>query len=134
MNPIPLNKDIYNKAKELNIEQIELSFSGGHDEGYLNVNTVVKDGWRSLAQAKQNFDVAQVGVNLSQRRVEEQVALEGEIEKWAFVAYDYDGGGSGSDYGDNFVYNLIKNTVTFNHWRTDIVSEDAQESKMEIND
>jgi len=40
MNIEPLNKELYNRAKALGITSIELGFSGGNDEGYLNVNSV----------------------------------------------------------------------------------------------
>ncbi len=55
-----INYDRAGRALQLAVDQIKLE---------------IQDGWRSLAQAKQNFDVAQVGVNLSQRRVEEQELL-----------------------------------------------------------
>ena len=37
MKAQPLKKEIYNKAKELGVDKITLKFSGGNDEGYLDV-------------------------------------------------------------------------------------------------
>lgn len=35
----------------------------------------VRDGWRSLDQAKRNFEISEIGVKLAERRVEEQTLL-----------------------------------------------------------
>lgn len=37
MNPEPMNKALYEKAKSMGITKIELAFQGGNDEGYLNI-------------------------------------------------------------------------------------------------
>ena len=73
MRAEPLKKEIYNKAKELGIKKIILRFSGGNDEGNLDVDMM--PDW--------NQDLAS------------------DIEDWAWDAYSYSGAGDGSDYGDN---------------------------------
>jgi len=83
----PLKKAIYDKAKELNIETIELRFSGGNDEGYLDVYTTPDNS-----------------------------ALESEIEEWAWEVYSYSGAGEGDDYGDNITYNLKEGKATTSEW------------------
>jgi hypothetical protein len=37
MNPEPISKALYEKAKSMGITKIELEFQGGSDEGYLNI-------------------------------------------------------------------------------------------------
>ena len=87
MNIEPLSKAIYNKAKGLGVETIELRFSGGSDEGYLDVYTTPNN-----------------------------LALESEIEEWAWEVYDYSGAGEGNDYGDNIEYNLKNGTAQAEEW------------------
>jgi hypothetical protein len=84
----PLSKKVYNKAIELGVEEIELSFSGGSDEGFLNVG-------------------------LSPKYNE---AFADEIESWAWEVYDYSGAGEGYEYGDNIIYDLKNKTVSTNEW------------------
>ena len=88
MKAQPLNKSIYNKANEQGIESIILHFSGGSDEGYLDVETEPK--WDQ--------------------------ALASEIEDWAWEVYNYNGAGDGSDYGDDIVYDLKNGKVTTSEW------------------
>jgi hypothetical protein len=88
MNSRPLSKEIYNKAKELGIERIILRFSGGNDEGYLDVET----------EPKFNQDFAN------------------EIEDWALETYSYSGAGDGNDYGDNVTYDLKNGKVSTSEW------------------
>jgi len=94
----PLKKEIYNKAKELGIETIELRFSGGSDEGYLDVFTTPDNS-----------------------------ALESEIEEWAWEAYDYNGAGEGNDYGDNITYNIKEGKATSSEWFM-VVSQGEEDS------
>lgn len=55
-----INYDRAGRNLQLAVDQIKLE---------------IQDGWRMLAQAKQNYEVAEIGVKLSQRRVEEQELL-----------------------------------------------------------
>ena len=88
MNIEPLSKAIYNKAKELGVETIVLNFSGGDDEGYLDVGMT----------PKYNSDFAV------------------EIEDWVWVVYSYSGAGDGNRYGDNIEYNLKNGTAQAEEW------------------
>jgi len=94
----PLSKKIYDKAIALGISQIELQFSGGNDEGYLNV---------SLG-GEYNEDFQQ------------------EVIDWGYTAYSYSGAGDGNDYGDDVLYDLLKKTATVSSWsmqRTEYLPE-----------
>lgn len=102
MNPQPLPRKIYDKAKELEVISILLQFSGGNDEGRLNVNIHSVQPWS-----------AQLG------------SLEHEVEDWAWEAYSYSGAGDGSDYGDDIDYNIENNKVTTSNWYT--VRKDSEE-------
>jgi hypothetical protein len=100
----PLNKTIYNKAKEQGIEQIILRFSGGNDEGYLDVET----------EPKWDQDLAS------------------EIEEWAWEVYDYSGAGEGNDYGDDIVYDLKNGKVTTSEWFTSRQEGDSDNDKLQL--
>ncbi len=44
LEPKPLKKEIFDKARELGIAKIELGFQGGSDEGWVNVDCTHPDG------------------------------------------------------------------------------------------
>lgn len=84
-----LKKEIYEKAVKLGVEKITLHFSGGNDEGYLNV---VVEPW--------NQDFAD------------------EVETWAWDVYSYSGAGDGSDYGDDVTYDIVNKRASCQEWYT----------------
>lgn len=104
MKAQPLNKSIYNKAKEQGIEEIILRFSGGSDEGYLDVET----------EPKWDQDLAN------------------EIEEWAWEVYDYNGAGEGNAYGDDIVYDLKEGKVTTSEWFTARQEGDTDNEELEL--
>ena len=67
-------------------------FSGGSDEGYLNVD-----------------------VSGSKDR-ESNTKFEQEIEEWAWQAYSYSGAGGGDGYGDDVLYSIVSKTATISSW------------------
>jgi hypothetical protein len=91
----PLNKGIYNKAIALGIEKIVLNFSGGDDEGYLNVGLYP---WKNNSDAHSD--------------------LNAEVENWAWEVYSYHGAGDDYDYGDDITYDLVNKKVTASEWYT----------------
>lgn len=108
MNIEPLSKKIYDKAVSLGITQIELKFSGGSDEGYLNVYVNDERGFSSNTE------------------------LEQEIEGWAWQAYGYSGAGDGNDYGDDVVYDLVEKTATASSWSMQRTEGDSEDAALEI--
>ena len=101
-----LPKKLYDRAIALGVTEIHLNFSGGNDEGYLNVSIFYK--------------------NDSQ--------LERDIEDWAWQAYSYSGAGDGNEYGDTIVYDLKNNTVRSNEWYMQRTDHDNGELKLEIDE
>jgi hypothetical protein len=110
MEIIPLPKRIYDKAKEIGTTSIELQFQGGSDEGFLNVYISCDQ------EGGKYFD------------------LYDEIEEWAQDAYQYNGAGDGSDYGDNIEYNLYSMTASHSEWHTERVDGSSCEIKLEVDD
>jgi len=104
MKAEPLNKEIYNKAKELGVEKIILQFSGGNDEGNLNID--LEPDW--------NQDFAN------------------QVEDWTWEVYSYSGAGEGNDYGDNIEYDLKAGKVSTSEWYTSISNGDAYSSNLQI--
>jgi hypothetical protein len=94
MNIEPLKKEIYDRAIEAGIERITLSFSGGSDEGHLEVYC-----------SKESGDHV-------------QTALIDAIEEWAWTVYSYSGAGEGHDYGDDIVYDLKSMRASHDEWWT----------------
>lgn len=108
MKAEPLRKNIYNKAKEIGVEQIILRFSGGNDEGYLDIETLP---W--------NVDIGD---------------LYDEIDEWAWEVYDYNGAGDGNDYGDDITYDLKSGKVSTSEWFTARQEEDGGEESLELDE
>ena len=113
----PLPKSLLERAKALAIKAIELNFSGGSDEGHLQVSLTVTDGtfvkpddpaWRDFS------------------------ALERAIEEWAESVYEYSGAGDGNDYGDDIVYDLVENKVTTSDWCMERTDGEESEEVLEI--
>lgn len=103
----PISKAIYEKAKSLGIETISLQFTGGSDEGALQVDVDPYD-------SSHNF--------------------EKEIENWAWEVYEYSGAGDGDDYGDDITYNLKDGTVSSSNWYTSRCDGDNETIKLELED
>jgi hypothetical protein len=97
----PLKKAIYEKAKELGVEKIELRFEGGSDEGYLYIDIYPEES--------------------------DKDGLAGIVEDWAWEAYDYNGAGEGNDYGDNITYNIKEGKATSSEWFM-VVSQGEEDS------
>lgn len=107
----PLNKDIYNKAINLGVEKIVLNFSGGSDEGYLDVTLIP---WKRESDAHNE--------------------LNAEVENWAWGVYSYSGAGDGSDYGDDVEYDLVNKRVSSSEWYTARQDGDSAEIDLAIDD
>ncbi len=84
----PLPKSIYERAIKIGVTAITLHFSGGSDEGFLDV------------ELEGNSDNA----------------LANDIDTWAWEVYEYSGAGDGSDYGDDITYNLGTMKATHSEW------------------
>jgi hypothetical protein len=105
MTPEPLPKAIHEKALELGINEIVLNWSGGNDEGYLNVE----------------YDKRDVPDYFNDM-----------VENWAWDAYYYNGAGDGNDYGDDISYNLKENTVHTSEWFYERQERDGGTVPLEI--
>ena len=104
MNAEPLTEEIFNEAKRLGIKRIALSFSGGNDEGYLDVTTepyCSSNDW-----------------------------FEDKIKDWAWGAYDYSGAGDGNEYGDDIVYDIENRKVSTSEWY--MQRQDTEEIELEL--
>ena len=106
MNIEPLSKEIFDKAVSLGITEIHLNFSGGSDEGYVNINL--------LGEYNQEFAE--------------------EIEKWVWETYDYSGAGDGSDYGDDIIYDLKNKKATASQWYMARTESDTENVDLEVSD
>lgn len=110
----PFPKSLFDKATLLKIERVELEFSGGNDEGNLQVTAYKMVVSKATEQQVNEF--------------------EADVNSWADIEYDYSGAGDGSDYGDNITYNFKKQIVISSDWS--MVRQDSGENdeKMEVVD
>ena len=88
MHPLP--KSIFEAAINANVHTIILNWSGGSDEGYLNIDI------QQLPESMKPLD-----------------DLEERIQEWAEEAFEYSGAGDGNSYGDDYTYDLCQKTVTW---------------------
>lgn len=91
MDAKPLKKELYNRAKEAGVNRIILHFSGGSDEGYLDVE-------------------------LNSGSLPKHRDLYNDIEEWAWEVYEYGGAGDGTSYGDTITYDLDNQTMLTQEW------------------
>ena len=120
----PLPKKLFDRARELGIETIELEFSGGSDEGYLTVNCNKKfdpakpEEW---GRAHRRDPAPDSWFDFSQ-----------EVEEWAWTIYEYSGAGDGDSYGDDIMYDLVENKVTTCDWYSSRTEGEETELELKI--
>jgi len=112
MNAEPINKSLYDKLKAQGVNRVKLCFSGGSDEGFLDVFLYPE------------FDYTD----------EEARNLLKEVENWAWGVYSYSGAGEGNDYGDNITYDLVENTVETEEWYMERTYGDSSEGELVVED
>lgn len=101
LEPRPLKKEIFNKAREFGITEIHLEFQGGSDEGYVYVTcTHPAGGYGEFHKFQQ------------------------EIEEWVWQVYEYNGAGDGRDYGDNITYKVGEAVEENGTWKIPTTSQD----------
>ena len=106
----PIPKKYYEKALTLNINEIILSFSGGSDEGYLEVEV----GFKDLGEHPYQSAYWENGLSKDDRKVVEDFISE--VEEWAEETYAYSGAGDGTPYGDTITYKFDDMTVEHDEW------------------
>jgi hypothetical protein len=103
-----MDKKLYDRLKQSGVETVQLNFSGGSDEGYLDVWIRPQNDSRDLERE-----------------------LEREVEEWAWEHYDYSGAGDGTSYGDRYFYDLVNNTISHEEWFHEIAERDLGEIPLE---
>ena len=104
-----LSKELFNRAKKLDIISFTLNWEGGSDEGYLYVDY-------EILQKRLNGETKW---SLREKNPEYHAALnqwETDLHDWAHRTFAYNGAGTGSRYGDTYEYNLVEGTVTHQEW------------------
>jgi hypothetical protein len=103
-----LDKELYVRLLAQGVSYLTLNFSGGSDEGYLNIECDTK-----------------ADLNSSIKDLDQ---LYSDIDTWVWSVYEYSGAGdSGSEYGDNITYDLVNKTATHDEWYTKTVTSEQTE-------
>jgi hypothetical protein len=89
----PLPKEIYDRAITSGVAFISLKFSGGSDEGHLDIELL-------------NAEDYEVDNN----------SLVTDIDNWVWDVYSYSGAGDGNDYGDDITYDLKAMKANHKEW------------------
>lgn len=109
MNITALPKKLYDRATQLGVTSITLQFSGGSDEGHLDV---------------------QIDSPLDDD--EALSALGSDVEDWADTAYSYNGAGDGDAYGDNVTYDLVEMEARWDAWQMQVTEGGSDSQALEI--
>lgn len=103
----PLKREHYERAQKLGIKKIMFNFSGGSDEGFLDVN------YEPNIENIKSKDWMKVRILLD------------ELSDWAWSVWHYSGAGCGSDFGDDIEYDLENKSASHIGWQMEIVSKDV---------
>lgn len=112
----PLPREIYRRCIEENITSIRLSFSGGSDEGYRNVELNGPHGARISEWSDKSKEI---------------VKLFNMIDSWCDEKYRFNGAGDGNSYGENITYDIVNGTVTSQEWWTQQMDGEVRHDSME---
>jgi hypothetical protein len=113
----PLPKHILDRAIELGVISIDLSFEGGSDEGFLHVELASPPERRSDFSSDIPY-----------------IDLEEAVESWAWDVYCYSGAGEGSPYGDDIEYDIAGGTARHSAWYMARHDEESIEIPLEVCD
>mgnify|MGYP001175743900 FL=1 len=97
-----LTQELYKRLTDAGVEQFQVRWSGGSDEGYLDVE---------ITKATKAERLGCDTLHGECKRGHEQA-----IADWADKAWSYSGAGDGHDYGDDYTYDLKKKTVEHCSW------------------
>ena len=133
----PFPKRFVDIAEDLGIDKIKISFQGGSDEGYIEVDCwsvkyfdeCKEKAWGEKGRFRPDNNTLNGKAMLS-----EWNGFEEEIDDWAWERYGYNGAGEGHDYGDRVVYHLDTGKVTYQEWGYEYLESDKFTSDLETKD
>ena len=113
----PLKKSLYNKMVNRKYTSLTLRFSGGHDEGMLEIDLIPCPSYphsRELNPVTKKFET--VTDPSLQKEWDKYRKFVDEIENWVWSVYNYNGAGEGVQYGDTVEYDLKTGLVYTIDW------------------
>jgi len=115
----PLPREIFRRCIEENITSIRLGFSGGSDEGHLDVILSTPEG------RVETWKLTQI---ISHQNIK---VLDDMIHDWSAEKYPFGGAGEGTQYGENITYDLVNGSVTTQSWGYQYVESEERNDSME---
>jgi hypothetical protein len=101
----PLTKDLFRTLKQLGVIKFTISYQGGSDEGYYSSDISEKSDILLDGEPSRSLTMAAM------------LKASNLMDRWAsYPGGYYNGAGDGTDYGDDFEYNLEKGTVEHSEW------------------
>ena len=104
-----LSKELFNRAKKLDVVSFTLHWEGGSDEGYLYIDF-------EIAEKRRNGQGVYTLRETKPEYYRQLQAWEEDLESWAQETFAYGGAGVGTRYGDDYTYDLVEKTVTHSEW------------------
>ena len=99
MSAPALTKQLLEDLFEASVVSFSVSLEGGSDEAYTEIN-LTHDPSCYRNRNEESSDAA----------------IKAKIEDWILEALDYSGAGDGSDYGDDYEYDLENMKVSHEEW------------------
>ena len=113
----PLKKSLYNKMVNRKYTALTLRFSGGHDEGMLDIDLTPCPPYPHSRKLNPETNKYETVTNpLTQEAWDKHAAFLGELEDWVWSVYNYNGAGEGVQYGDTVEYDLVTGIVYTIDW------------------
>ena len=114
-----ISKDLKKLILEAGGTSFDVRWSGGSDEAYLDVELRCFDG--SVHMLSEDHP------GLQPLKVAQDLIFEAAED-----GFDYSGAGDGSDYGDDYTYDLLANTITHQEWYMVQKDEEPTQSELEV--
>jgi hypothetical protein len=122
LNENGMNKKLYNLLKKNKVKGFVLKFSGGSDEGYLDV---------SVDYRKEGDDKVYTSSYPPHdpKNIED---IKSILYDAAMEGFEYTGAGDGTDYGDNYYFDLETGEIRHEEWYMVEQSSMLPEKKIQL--
>jgi hypothetical protein len=122
INQNGINKNLYNLLKKHKVKGVMLKFSGGHDEGFLDMFLEYRrEGDDKIYNTAHCYDNPTI--------IED---IKNIVYDAAMYGFQYSGAGDGTDYGDDYYFDLDTGVIRHEEWYMVEYSNTLPEKKMQM--
>lgn len=110
----PIPKELFDLCVEETVDRVILSWEGGSDEGYLQVDIWLV-GENDYGDHWERPDTKKAALRV----------LENKIEDWVGSCIEYNGAGEGSPYGHELTIDITNGKATLDEWWNERVEDNV---------